>query len=90
MVWVKGQSGNPNGRAADASELKNMIKQHVPTAITKLLEAMNSDGKDRVTAAKIILEYGIGKPTQMIEHSGKVEGNIINVVAGFERNPGDS
>jgi hypothetical protein len=73
-VFVKGQSGNPSGRPKSLANLSAMILEKTKDGallVKTLLEIVNTgeENKDRIAAAKLLLEYGIGKPTEHVEHS---------------------
>ncbi len=60
MKWVKGQSGNPAGRAKGGKTrltlLRDSLREHVPEILNRLVKsALEGD----ITAAKLILERTI-------------------------------
>lgn len=64
------QKGTPNKatsqvRAAAAKLCPEMLK-----VLAKIARSEKSEDKDRIDAATTILQYGAGKPTEMVEHSG--------------------
>ena len=68
--FVKGQSGNPNGRPKENPEVKEILKAHSVEAALKLVELMNSEvDKVALKACCEILDRTMGKP----EASGKLE-----------------
>lgn len=67
--WVKGQSGNPNGRPKGYAEFKEKCREHTPAALEALKLAL-ADPDSSVSAARVLLEFGWGKPTQAVEVSG--------------------
>jgi len=67
--WKPGQSGNPNGRAADLS-LQELCKTYTEEAVKTLVVAMRNP-KERVIAAKEILDRGWGRPKQVISTDGE-------------------
>lgn len=72
MPFVKGQSGNPNGRPkkllADGRSLSDVAKEHTELAIQVLVEVAQTGESDsaRVTAATAILDRGWGRPSQLL------------------------
>ena len=75
-------------REGSEDAFENCARGYVPEAIRTLLRVMRETGGGaaaaaaRVTAAKTILEYGLGKPTQRIIHGGRggPGGLTINIV----------
>ena len=67
--WVAGQSGNPGGVPADRS-LQELCKTYTEEAVKTLVIAMRNP-KERVIAAKEILDRGWGKPKQVISTDGE-------------------
>ena len=76
--FVKGQSGNPNGRSKDteeAKETKAILNAASPDAARKLVELL--DCKKEIIAfyaAQVILDRTLGKPVQAQEIN--VSGNL--------------
>ncbi len=65
--FVKGHSGNPGGRPAIATEVRDLARQHGPHAIRRLVELSRSaDGPVAVSACKALLDRGYGRPEQGI------------------------
>jgi hypothetical protein len=71
MPFVKGQSGNPGGRAKavlpDGRSLMDLAREHTPKAVQALVEVMDrADASDaaKVSAATAILDRGWGRPKQ--------------------------
>lgn len=63
--WLPGQSPNPAGKPKKFPEARAAIEAGLPTAIAYLLSAIGNEGleaKDRIAAAKTILDFGMPKP----------------------------
>lgn len=92
MPFVKGKSGNPSGRPRVPDELKKSCRRLSMQGLRVLEEIINAkpvydkDGKlvtmgakdaDRLTAIKLVMEYGYGKPVQPV--GGEDEGGAVVV-----------
>jgi len=67
--WKRGTaSPNPGGRPADLS-LQELCKTYTEEAVKTLVIAMRNP-KERVVAAKEILDRGWGRPKQVVETDG--------------------
>jgi hypothetical protein len=68
--WVKGQSGNPNGRPPrklpDGRTVAEIARGYTDLAIRTLVDIATNSESDpaRVSAANGLLDRGWGKPTQ--------------------------
>lgn len=72
--FAKGQSGNPTGRPRVAEEFRELCREASPKAFAYLLKQL--DGAFGSDAAKTILAYAWGKPTDKVEMTGKDGGPI--------------
>lgn len=68
----KGTIGNKGGRKPLAVELKgvDLASPHVADSFRVVAEIMrneDSNTRDRIAAAKLLIEYGCGKPKETIE-----------------------
>jgi hypothetical protein len=68
----KGTIGNKGGRPSVKDELKgvDLASPHVADSFRVVAEIMrneDSNTRDRIAAAKLLIEYGCGKPKETIE-----------------------
>lgn len=72
MAFVKGKSGNPNGRPKENPEIKRLAQENGREAIHTLVEHMRNtdDRKASIQACNALLDRGFGKPLQSTEHTG--------------------
>ena len=72
--FVKGVSGNPGGRPAQAAEIVEAARARSLDAIATLDEIMRTSADDsaRIAAARALLDRGYGKPAQSIDLSADV------------------
>ena len=71
MKFVKGQSGNPNGRpkGTTTKEICEQLRSHVPTAVERLLQLMHSDDDGISLKATLeVLNRGFGKPVDQTSY----------------------
>ncbi|MBC8445784.1 MAG: hypothetical protein H8D74_01155 [Chloroflexi bacterium] len=90
--FVKGQSGNPLGRAKRKSEdeylaalSKRVSLRDWLAVVDKAIELAKSEGDWR--ARQWLSDYLIGKPTQRIEHTGEGGAGIeyiVKVISGVD------
>jgi hypothetical protein len=66
--FLPGVSGNLNGRPKGAGEIRELARQYVPAALTKIGELVGSaDPRVALAAAQEILNRVYGKPLQSVE-----------------------
>lgn len=73
MPFVKGQSGNPNGRRPSPQrlELENLLNRNWPLADREAaLQNLVTMAKTDLEALKLLLAYTYGKPIDRKEISG--------------------
>ena len=71
MPFIKGQSGNPGGRAKGLpAAYRNREGRKSVDFLVQIRNDPKVDDRDRITAAKIILGYTYGQPAQSVEIGG--------------------
>lgn len=83
----RGTIGNKGGRPSVKNELKgvDLASPHVENSFAVLASIMiNSDenSRDRIAAAKLLIEYGCGKPKETIENTHNI--NDFNIKELFK------
>ncbi len=84
----KGTIGNKGGRPSVKDEIKgfNLALPHVEDSFRVISEIMLSDtenSRDRIAAAKIIIEYACGKPKETVDTNVTVNQLDIKDVLNF-------
>lgn len=80
-MWVKGQSGNPNGRPKANLEVIELARSFAPEALKTLREiaATGSSESARVAAANALLDRGFGRPAQTLTHENP-DGTPLSII----------
>lgn len=69
--FVKGISGNPNGRPTIPKEIRELLDLHTVDAVKALIACLHhEDSQVVIKAATAILDRRFGKPAQSIAVSG--------------------
>ena len=85
--FVKGKSGNPNGRPKIPEDVKKMLKAATPKAAKLLIDTVTDEKASinvRLDAAKEILNRVYGKATQPID--GDLDTTLRVVLEGELKN----
>ena len=74
--WTKGgPSPNPGGRSKGQKQLIKLAREHTTEALQAIVRVLLADGtsdRDRLAAARLVLERGWGKPHQSTEITATV------------------
>jgi len=66
-LWVKGVSGNPNGRSIVAERFRQLCRDHAPGIVKRWLREVDESGPDWVKCSELLAAYGFGKPSQQTD-----------------------
>lgn len=85
----KGTIGNKGGRPSVKDELKgvDLASPHVEESFEVLASIMKSsseNSRDRISAAKLLIEYAVGKPKETIETTHNLNNFDIKDVISFD------
>jgi hypothetical protein len=83
-MWKPGQCPNPSGRSAAYVEIIQAARQMCPATLERLNEIVhdtNSKDRDRIDAAALILDRGLGRAPAAVFHGGPNQvGNMPTAV----------
>lgn len=84
--FEKGKSGNPGGRPAGLAAFREKAQKVADIALKVLVEALKDDDvRNRVAAAKEILDRAWGKPTQEITGMNQDAQQITVIVPNYDK-----
>lgn len=78
--FQKGRSGNPGGRPALFPEFREQCRANSPAALARLVAALGEDGAHSIKAAELILAYGWGRPTQVVDLNTDVKITLESLI----------
>jgi hypothetical protein len=81
--FEKGKSGNPGGRPRMPDEVRNACQRLAKESLVmlgKIIRDKAAKNTDRIAAAKIVIEYGYGKPVQPIGGEGEGGPLVVKVL----------
>ncbi len=88
-TFSRGNSGNPAGRPRSDAAVAELAMAHGPAAIQALAEVLGTGSNmERVTAARILLDRGFGRPAQTVEVADVSENQ--HAWAGIDKPPSES
>ena len=92
MTFVKGQSGNPNGRPAILRDFRSRCRLFMTKTGWGALEDMANDPESvhRFRALELIAAYAHGRPTQLIAGDPDAEIAPMIITVAFDHADQDS
>ena len=85
----KGTLGNKGGRPSVKDELKgvDLASPHVEESfevLASIMKSSNENSRDRISAAKLLIEYAVAKPKETIETTHNLNNFDIKDVINFD------
>ena len=85
----KGTIGNKGGRPSVKDELKgvDLASPHVEESfevLASIMKSVDENSRDRIAAAKLLIEYGCGKPKETIETTHNLNNFDIKELVKFK------
>ena len=86
----KGTIGNKGGRPSVKDELKgvDLASPHVEESfevLASIMKSSNENSRDRIAAAKLLIEYAVGKPKETIEQNVNLNDFSLKDVVSFDK-----
>jgi hypothetical protein len=78
--WKPGQSGNARGRPKIPFDLPAACREHAAAAVQVLVDALH-DPKNKIEAAKVLLDRGFGKAPVVIEGEAAATLSLMHLIA---------
>jgi len=86
----KGTIGNKGGRPSVKDELKgvDLASPHVEESfevLASIMKSSNENSRDRIAAAKLLIEYAVGKPKETIEQNVNLNDFSLKDLVSFDK-----
>lgn len=94
-TFAKGNGGGPgNPQAKKIAEYRRKIREafngdEIVGVMQNMAKIASGDAKDRVAAARVFLEYTVGKPKESVELEAGGQPLVFNIVSAKRRKDGD-
>jgi hypothetical protein len=87
MPWVKGQSGNPAGRARIVVGFRDRCRLWADKEGWTVLQEIAAErhGRDRMRAVELLFAYGYGRPVQPMSGDVDPEAAPLRVTVVFDK-----
>lgn len=83
-AWQPGESANPGGRPKWLKEFRDLAKENVPAALTKLMEFVNGKVKNGDTEEKVPLRLQFQAVQELLDRTLGKAVQTTNVGIGLE------